>query len=292
MERWTREFSRLCTQEIQVPPPFGPPLATSSPQLRKFIEDKIDFAFLTRDMSEADLETYRKFHRSDPFVIPVAGGSYRHFGFVDTVGIIVNRRNPVKSLSLAQIGSIFFEPVSGHHKPGNWDEIGGWSGRHPIHIVGSTAWRPTESARAEFLRRKLAESGVDTGNWRTDMPVTGGEADVPAQVAADPDAIGFTGLGHLLPGDKLIAVSTHRAGKAVRPTYGNVALGLYPFARTIDLILSVPMTGRIDPRLCSFADFLLSRPGQTIVRDEKVFLPLRHAQLFRSRALLAPHCKP
>lgn len=285
---WTGEFARLCKQEVRVPPPFGPPVADRSPQLRRFIEGKSDFAFLTREISEADLERYRRFHLRDPVAIPVAGGSYRHFGFVDTVVVIVNRSNPVEKLSFAQIASIFFK--YGNSASQYWSDVGGRNGPHRIHIVGSAAWAAGESARASFLRRRLVESGVRIGSWRTDFPASGKEADVPALVAADPDAIGFTGLGHLLPADKPLAIASGQSAAAIAPSYTNVALGLYPFARTITLVVSAPEGGKLDPRLCSFARFLLSKAGQTIVRDQQIFLPLRHAELFRSRSLVDRYC--
>jgi len=286
--RWTGEFARLCGREVRVLPPFGPPLANRSPQLRNFIEGKSDFAFLTRDISQADLDSYRRFHGRDPLAIPIAGGSYRHFGYVDTLVVIVNRNNPVERLSLAQLASIFFR--SGDTAPRYWSDVGGRTGPHRIHIIGFAGWKTGQSARASFLRRKLVELGATAGTWRTGVPASGIEADVPARVAADPDAIGFTGLGHLLPADKPLAIAPDRSAAAIAPSYSNVALGLYPLARTVDLLVSTPDGGKLDPRLCSFARFLLSKPGQTIVRDQEIFLPLRHAQLLRSRAVLDPYC--
>jgi len=286
--RWTGEYARLCGREVRVPPPFGPPLANRSPQLRNFIEGKSDFAFLTREISQADLDSYRRIHPRDPLSIPIAGGSYRHFGYVDTLVVIVNRSNPVERLTFAQIASIFFR--SSGSAPRYWRDLGGRTGPHRMHIIGSEAWKTGQSARASFLRRRLVESGATDGTWRTGLPASGIEADVPARVAADPDAIGFTGLGHVLPADKPLAIAPDRSAAAIAPSYTNVALGLYPFARTVDLLVSTPDDGKLDPRLCSFARFLLSKPGQTIVRDQEIFLPLRHAQLLRSRAVLDPYC--
>jgi phosphate transport system substrate-binding protein len=260
--------------------------------LRSFIEDKLDFAFLTRDMSETDLQLYRRIHRRDPLVVPVAGGSYRHFGFVDTIVVIVNPKNPVDRISLRQLGAIFFAPGAGRTPPRYWSEIDRWGGGRPILVVGAAARRPIESARASFVRRRISQIEGRELTWRMDLPAAGREADIPAQVAADRDAIGFTGLGHLLPADKVLAISRSDGAPAIPPTYGNVAAGRYPLARTIDLVANVPASGRINPGLCSFVQFLLSRQGQQIVRDEGVFLPLSHVQVSRSRSLIKRYCAP
>ena len=87
-----------------------------------------------------------------------------------------------------------------------------------------------------------------------------------------------------------VAIALTRRGPAIAPTYVNVASGRYPLARTIDLL--VAPTGRrpLNPALCDFARFVLSREGQQVVLDQGIFLPLRHDQVARSRALIAPNC--
>lgn len=290
--RWIAAFTAHCRASITVPPPYGPPQASGSPTLRKFLAAKSDFAFMTRDLTAADLAAFRKAHGRSPLVVPVAAGSYRHFGFVDAVAVIVNRDNPLTRLSLAQLDSIFSKTRwRGKPPPSDWGALGvsGWAGR-PIHIVGAGGWIPIESARASFVRRTVFDVDHHAGIWRTDIAAITGEADTPARVAADRDAIGFTGLGHLVAGDKTVAIALTHRGPAIAPTYDNVASGRYPLARTIDLL--VAPTGRqpLNPALCDFARFMLSREGQQAILDQGVFLPLRLDQVARSRALIAPNC--
>jgi len=95
---------------------FRPPQGRLNPYLHEFLTGQRDSAFLSRELASTDLEAFIHHHGYPPLTIPVAMGSWRHFGFVDPVAIIVNQENPLHSLR-------------GHPPVRHWGELGltrGW----------------------------------------------------------------------------------------------------------------------------------------------------------------------
>lgn len=295
--RWLRAFhEHEARVRVDVPPPYLPPQGELNPRLRAFIEGRLDFAFVTREMAASDVDAFRRVHGFAPLQLPVSGGSYRHFGFVDSVAVIVNERNPLRGLTLAELDAIFSHTrYRGHPaQVTTWNEIGvrEWAGR-PVHIVGSGAWAAEESARATFFRERVMDSDGRRGEWRkNDAPPDAGDSIVVEAVATDPLAIGFTGMGHLSPEVRAIALSPRAGMPFIEPTYENVARADYPLSRLFYLVIAPKPGQPLAPALDAFARFLLSREGQAVVLSEGVFLPLRAAQVQTARQLLpaAPSC--
>ena len=299
VEAWAAGFrARQPGVSFELGPPWLPPLGRLNPALQDFLEGRRDFAFLSREPSVADRRTFARHHGHALWAIPVATGSWRHFGFVDTVGIIVNAENPVRSLDLAQVDALFSESrLRGHPPVTHWGELGvaQWAGK-PVNVVGAAAWRSEETARALTMRKQVMEpAGEDgQGRWRQDLDAGAyTEAQIPEQVAADRYAIGFTGLGHLVPGVRALDLAVEPGARPVPADDRHVANGEYPLARPLYLLVD-PAPGRgPDPALAEFARYLLSREAQQAVLGQGIFLPLRESQVAEYRRLLdalAPTC--
>lgn len=286
---WQQGFAeRAAAAPITYPRPYGPPQGRLDPHLAEFLAGRLDFAFLTREISEADLSAFRRHHAGmDPLVVPVAGGSWNRFGFVDPVVVIVNASNPLQALNIERLDAIFTTSrLHGGTGIVDWGAAGvpEWQGR-PIHIVGGGAWADQESARALFLRRNVFSSNGMRGVWRQ-APGSGSEADNVQRVADDPLALGFTGLGHVLPGTRALSIIPHPGAMPVAPMRETIVSGRYPFARTVDLLLTREADGRIDPVSAEFALFMLGEEGQAIVARQEVFLPLARDQRSASLRLM------
>lgn len=288
---WLAGFARTDpATTITVPAPFGPPQGRLDPALRAFLEGRRDFAFLTRDLAEADLATYRAAHRGDPVVLPVAGGAWHRFGYVDPVVVIVNAANPLRALSFRQLDALLSETRwRGGTAPADWGDLGvpGGHGR-AIHVVGGDGWSGEESARALTVRRRVLSPGGRVGRWHM-VPGSGGEDQVVARIAADPQAIGFTGFGHLSAGVRAVAIAAD-GGKPVAPTQMAIASGAYPLARSVDLLMARDARGCLDPDVARFAGWLVGPAGQAVVHRQKIFLPLNARQLHDARNILRTPC--
>jgi len=279
--RWIGVFENLVPRvSVDVPPPYGGPQGALSPRLQQFLQGSDDFAFLTRAMSLADRATFQSARGHTPVAVPVAGGSFAHLGFVDPVVIVVNEANPVERLGKDEMRRLFALSVTGSRQGLTWGDLGvaEWSERR-VAIVGGAGWGGEPSARGLVVRERLLAGD----SLRTDLGAgSGPESEVPARVASNPGAIGFTGLGHLIPGIRPLPIADGD-GKFVAPTFDTVARASYPLARTVDLVLATPAGQSPEPAMAEFLRFLLSRDGQAIVLDQGVFLPLR---AFQSAAAL------
>ena len=285
--RWAVGFRTEQPQAaLSTSPPYGPPQGRLSTSLTAFLDGLESFALISRELTSEDKASYRRVHGNLPLVVPVAAGSWRQFGFVDTVAVIVNARNPIKSLSFAQIKAIL-SARGARDRPGppTWSDVGvgEWPGQ-PIHIFGGASWLDDDSARSAVVHQRILKGE----RWFPDLRDTGSEADAPARVAADPLGIAITGLGHLPEGTRPVALSVAPHGPAIAPTFDAVRLNRYPLSRTVDLLIPRRRDGRIDPVLGEFVRFILSRQGQAIVAGQNVFLPLRAEQAARSLAILGP----
>lgn len=285
--RWAEGFATEQPQAtISSSAPYGPPQGRLSTSLTAFLNGRESFALISRELTSEDKTTYRRAHGNLPLVVPVAAGSWRQFGFVDTVVVIVNERNPIKSLSFAQVEALFSARAArARPVPLTWGDIGvgDWTGR-PIHIFGGASWMELDSARSAVVHQRILKGG----SWRRELRETGSEADAPGRVAADPLGIAITGLGHLPQGTRPVALSIKANGLAIVPTLEAVRLHRYPLSRTVDLLLHRRRDGRIDPLLAEFVRYILSHEGQAIVARQNVFLPLRSEQVTRSLAILGP----
>lgn len=284
--RWTREFAaKQPGITLSAVPPYGPPQGRLSLRLAEFLDGRSDFALVSRRLTDDDLARFRRANGTDPVVVPVAAGSWRHFGFVDTVVVIVNGANPVRKLTYAQIATIFAETPPNGSEGREWGKFGakGWSDR-PVRPVGAATWLAEDSARSSVVRERVLHGA----RWRADLVRSGTEAEGPDLVARHPDAIAITGLGHLPPGVKALAIAEDATGPFVRPDYNSVARGLYPLSRTVDMLVKREPDGTIDPVMAEFIRFILSREGQSVVASQRVFLPFTNRQAARSRAMLGP----
>lgn len=288
---WLAGFARAKpATTIAVPAPYGPPQGKLDPGLQAFLDGRRDFAFLTRDMGEADLATFRHAHHGEPVVLAVAGGAWHRFGYVDPVVVIVNAANPLRALSFRQLDALLSETRwRGGTAPADWDDLGatGWRGK-AIHVVGGDGRAREESARALTIRRRVLSVSGQVGRWRR-FPGSGGEDEVVARVAANAQAIGFTGFGHLSAGVRTVAIGGD-AGLPVAPTRASIASGAYPLARTVDLVMARDAHGCLDPVVARFATWLIGPPGQAVIRRQAVFLPLNARQLHDARRILCAPC--
>lgn len=268
---WGRTFSRYYPHVSIV---FGPPFEGSD-AARALIAGRVDIAFVSREMKPTNVGAFRAKYGYDPTSVPVSGGSWRQFGFLDAVTIIVNKSNPVRHLTFDQLDAVFSRShLRGDRPAVTWGQLGAagaWADK-PVHVYALKPWGGYE----EFVRQRVLDAGGKRGHWRTDLHFDKLVFPIARRVADDPDGIGITGLAFLDAPVKVLAVGE---GAGVSPTFTNVALGKYPLSRLIYGNVN-RRPGRPLPRAVQeFLRFILSRQGQQDVRREGIFLPLRHSQV-------------
>jgi phosphate transport system substrate-binding protein len=163
----------------------------------------------------------------------------------DGVAIIVNPKNPVESLSLAQIQDIY----AGTTK--SWKDVGG--NLEAYDIVG----RDSASGTREFFFNDVMEKA----DFTSSMLEKNSNGAVQQLVSQTQTAIGYVGMGFE---DGVKVLSLDVKGKKIKPTVESVKSGEYPLSRDLYFVTNGEPSGAAK----DFITFLLSDDGQKIVEKE------------------------
>lgn len=176
---------------------------------------------------------------------------------IDAISIIVNSKNPVKKLTVEQIGQIY----SGKIK--NWQEVGGEN--KSITLYG----RQPNSGTYDFIREVVIKA-----DYSKNMREMNGNAQLIEAVKTDTSGIGYVGVGYIKDvGNSIsvINVGIKKAGRYFSPlNLQDVITGKYPISRPLYQYINEPLKADIK----DFIDFELSEEGQKIVEEQgfiKVF---------------------
>lgn len=280
-KRWIAAFQKFYPSvSIEVPPPYAGSLGAL-----ELIKGDIDFVCVSRELKPTDVSGFSAKFGYAPLSVPISGGTWRHFGFLDSVVFFVHPDNPLRQLTFTQLDAILSS--TRHRGAGaitKWGDLGltgEWADK-PIHVVGVKPWNGFE----EFVRQRVLSVGERRGEWRTDLDMNETVFPIAPKVAADRYALGYAGLAYVGDGVKLIALSESGTANATAPDYDEVARAAYPLSRLVYLNLNKKPGQPLNPALEEFTRFILSREGQQVIRSQAVFIPLRESQAVGARALL------
>ncbi|WP_317452522.1 PstS family phosphate ABC transporter substrate-binding protein [Streptomyces sp. CBMA29] len=283
-KKWIKEFEKQYPKvHIAVNPPYAGSLGAL-----ELIKGNLDCVFVSRELKPSDIDGFHDAFGYDPLSVPVSGGSYRHYGFLDSVGVIVNKDNPLDKLSFDQLDAALSTTRNhGGKAATTWGDLGltgDWADK-PIHIVGLQPWNGFE----EFFRQRVLNTDGKRGEWRPGAADGSTPADpavhwektvfnIAKDVKDDPYAIGYTGLAYVDQAVKVLSLSEHTGSPAYAPTYENVASTAYPLSRVTYFNVNKRPGKQLDPVMEELMRFILSKRGQQVVAGQQVFLPLRSGQ--------------
>ncbi|MFT3790839.1 MAG: substrate-binding domain-containing protein [Rudaea sp.] len=278
---WFAAFRKIYPNvHLSVAPPYAGSLGA-----KELVKQTLDFVFVSRELKPDDVTEFKAKFGYLPTSVPISGGSYRHFGFLDAVGFFVSRDNPLDRISYAQIDAIF---SSTHYRGGQpittWGQLGltgEWADK-PIHAYALKPWNGFE----EFVRQRVLSVDGKRGEWSDGNHYDKLVFPMAKHAAEDRYAIGYTGVAYLDAPVKMLAIGENDAGPFYSPTYENVARATYPLSRLIFFNFNKAPDKPIDPALAEFLKFVLSKEGQQIVRDQALYMPLRAGQVAAARALI------
>lgn len=261
------------------------PLAGSLGAL-ELIKGNLDGVFVSRELKPSDVEGFHARFGYDPLSLPISGGTWRHFGFLDALAIMVHPDNPIRKLSYKQIDAAFSATrLRGGQPVRTWGDLGlngEWASR-PVHLYGIQPWNGFE----EFMRQRVLSTPGHRGEWSQAFSYDPTFFNVARRIANDPYALGYTGLSAMDSEVKVVPVSVDDSGPALAPTYENVASAAYPLSRLVYFNVNPKSAAFRNPAMRDFVRFILSREGQKVVQEQGIYLPLRGFQVDDSRARLA-----
>jgi len=224
---------------------------------------------------------------ADPIGFRIAHASLTAGARVPALGVIVNPKNPITSLSMAQLTRIF--AVGG---PGG--DIATWSQAGVKGDLAARAVVPVGPLTSDYLDSDDPQAGefLSTDkmgglNMNHAYVALAHYADVVQRVSEDPAAIGITALNIPLPGVKVIALKNADTGAAVMPDAASIAAGVYPMDRYIYMYIRVGKGIAPDAFALEYMRTVLSDAGQNaIAADAAGYIPLNAAERAQERAKL------
>lgn len=168
----------------------------------------------------------------------------------DGIAVIINKANPVKSLTNQQIADIYQKKLK------NWKEVGGKNAA--IVTVSRTEGRASLEQFLDYFK-------LEKSNLRADV-IVGDTHESTQSVINNPNAISYSSLND--------AETSAASGKPVKllpidgvaATTATVKNGSYPLARPLNLVTKNPPSASVQ----DFIDFALSAEGQEIVKQQNV----------------------
>ena len=281
VQKWIEKFKAYHPEvDLSISPPYAGSLGAV-----ELVKEKLDFVFVSRELRPDDIRDFRAKFGYDPLSVPVSGGSYRHFGALDSIGFFVHKDNPIEKLTFDQIDALY---SSTRHRGGKpirkWGDLGlagEWADK-PIKVYGIKPWNGFE----EFVRQRVLSLGTKRGEWRDDIAFEKVVFPMAKRVADDRYGIGYSGLAYIDQGVRMLPLVASAGDAPQAPTYENVALATYPLSRLTFFNANKPQGKPLNPALAEFLRFVLSREGQQVVLDHAIYIPLRSNQAQSSRALL------
>lgn len=166
----------------------------------------------------------------------------------DAIAVIVNRKNPVKELTMQQLKDIFTGDTL------NWKEVGGPD--KPIVVITSHVGSATKAVVKKIVMkgRPYVKTAIAVNSTRDEVD----------QVMEHEFGIGAVSISFADPAKvKILPVD------GVAPIPENVSSGKYKIARPLNLLTF----GKPKGEAKRFIDFMLSPKGQKLVA--KKFIPVR-----------------
>ena len=178
----------------------------------------------------------------------------------DAIAVIVNPHNPVEQLTLQQISDIYSGKIN------NWQGVGGEN--RPIVRLS----RETNSGTHVYFLEVVLRLGQKDNKtfFSTDTLLLPSSEGITAEVRDNPNAIGYDGLGYVIPEVKVVAVAKDAGSPYILPSAASVNDGEYPIARNLYMYTIGQPQGAIK----AYLDWILGPEAQGIV-TELGFVPLK-----------------
>jgi len=234
-QRWAEKFGAAHPDiEVQVTG-GGSGVGTSA-----LINGMTDIANASRPMKDSEKEQIKQKYGQDVVNVVVAK---------DGLSVYVNKDNPIDSLTIDQLRSIYLAETT------NWKDLGGNDGK--IILYG----RENSSGTYEFFKEHVLNK-ADFASVTQTLP---GTAAVVNAVSKDANSIGYGGAayGKGIKEIKVIGAD----GVAVAPTKENVMSGKYPLSRELHLYLRQQPAGAVK----DYIDWILGPEGQSTVSEVGYF---------------------
>ena len=247
MTLWAESYKRFYPNvNIQIQ---GAGSSTAPPAL---IQGASNFGPMSRVMKDEEIVAFEKKYGYKPTAVPVA---------IDALAVYVNKDNPIKGLSIAQVDAIF----SATRKCGEKAEINKWG---QLGMTGDWAGRKKHAlCKGDFTKRVAEQPG---------------SASVVQSVSGQIGAIGYSGIGYLTSGVRAVPLAKKDGEPFYEASPENALSKKYPLARVLYVYVNKRPNQALSPLEREFFGMVLSRQGQEVVVKDG-FVPMPAAMVSKAR---------
>lgn len=250
MTHWAESFGKFYPNvKIQIE---GKGSSTAPPAL---IAGAAQLGPMSREMKGSEVDGFEKKYGYKPTPIRTS---------VDALAVFVNKDNPVKCLTIAQVDAIFSKSRrhGGKEDVTTWGQLGltgDWAGK-PISLYG----RNSASGTYGFFKDRTLKNG----DYKDSVKEQPGSAAVVQGVTVDRFAVGYSGIGYATAGVRAVPLTEKKGGTCVEATADNAYSGSYPLARFLFVYVNRAPGKPLDPLTREFVKLVLSREGQEgVIKD-------------------------
>jgi phosphate transport system substrate-binding protein len=221
--------------------------STAPPAL---LENQAQFGPMSRAMSREEVAAFSAKFGYEPTALRAA---------IDCLAVFVHKDCPIDEISVETLEKLF--SVSGPEM--TWGDLGvereGWADR-PVSLYG----RNSASGTYMFFK----QAALNKQDFKASVKEAPGSSGVVAAVAADPYAMGYSGVGYRTPDVKLLNVSFEDGEDGVAPVLEAANDGTYPLARFLYVYVNYDARTGLDGLRAEMVRLIFSRDGQeNVIQD-------------------------
>ena len=281
-------------------------LVNTSQGMAGIVTGEADIGLMGHRTWHTSRVAFEKVYGYPPLEIKFANGSYDEPSPVGTTPgliFIVNKNNPLTSITVEQLDGIFGTQRTGGWAGAKWTTAAARGPEKNIRTWGQMGFT------GEWADRKILPFGSDVtiSNWddliqqeafhggtkwnpalteaqRADISLkakhTNADETIINGVLTQPGAIGFMFqrvINRMHADVKVLAVAPKAGAPAIMPSKQSFFDGTYPFRNGGYFYLNRPPGQPVSLREKEFVRFVLSREGQQIIADDRQFIPLNAA---------------
>ncbi|MBD1555744.1 phosphate ABC transporter substrate-binding protein PstS family protein [Vibrio sp. S9_S30] len=256
MTSWVEEFNDIYPNiNVQVQASGS---STATPAL---VEETAQFGPMSRSMRVREVEAFERQHGYKPTALRVA---------IDAIGIFVHRDNTIRGLNFTQIDSIFSSTLRcGAKEPvQNWQQLGieqEWAKRR-LQLFG----RNSVSGTYGYFKK----NALCGGDFKRNVNEQPGSASVVQSVASSINSIGYSGVGYLVSGVRLLPIA-NQGNDFVEASRDNILSGVYPLSRFLYVYVNKNPTKPLGALEAEFIRYIFSEQGQALV-SKNGYVPISY----------------
>ena len=250
MTLWAETFQKFYPNaKIQIE---GKGSSTAPPAL---ISGTAQLGPMSRAMKGTEIDQFEKKYGYKPTALRTS---------VDALAVFVNKDNPIKCMTMAQVDAVFSKSRRSGYKDDitTWGQLGlkgEWASR-PISLYG----RNSASGTYGFFK----DHSLKNGDFKDQVKEQPGSASVVQGVTVDRFAMGYSGIGYATAGVRAVPLAEKEGGKCIEAEAEHAYSGAYPLARFLYVYVNKAPGKPLDPLTREFAKLVMSRDGQEgVIKD-------------------------